>query len=927
MTNKTRKRFWPVALMSLAVLGVLAMVVALSAVQPQATQAHECDSTTMTAEEFAACDRDHRAAGLDPNDPNHEHATATPPPEPPSPVEMGVITGMGSTSSSSTSGSSTVEIKLQIADLTHDVAVGGSIVLYLEDDYQEPDEISASDVFFVSEPAETVTGNGARVFTTVDPVIATSDYFTPDKKDISIQVFVPDMCRNATTECEGDNGLLAGDTITMVVTKSAGIKNPSEEGTHSTGFAVLPATHTGSVPGDFNGRDGDDEPMTLGVKEFTSVNTLGTARKITLSDVDNSRGYELTVTGSGFKNGTTAAVFVLNRAPDRVAWWNALNCREMVAAVGLTYDGVADSDEGMPKTDPMDSPNAAAYCVMYDGLMDTEEVKALSTVRKIGECKDIIDNGTNAGSGLVGSDDKVAVTFEVTVPTFAPGNVNHICMIDGTGKASYGDIEDFNLQPSIAVVPGTVNTGDTVNVFAQDFMNEGAGFSGLKIGGSVNAPNDEPLSSFITDREPISNGSGSVTFEVPGGLGGTLRIDAAWGDVEEDSTITIGGAELISSKTGVLPNETITITGNGFGTQTCIPFSHFKLDNVPLIVHDDSAAERCGTRTEKGVEVSNSGQFVATLILWPYGKDPASNPSLIPGTHKLSVVDTDDFEAEISLTIEEPTISVAPDVAGPRDYITVTGENWAVDNLDHSLSDPITVVIEDYQNGRTYPVYADSVGRFTVEHRVHRRVAIPDTVQVKANYDEGKVVKIGSFSVPASTITVTPGEGQPGDMVTLTAANMPVYTEADYVEIGGTTYQDPGVNTDRDGNITVEDVLIPGLDPGVYSVVINVDGTIAIGEVSVLAESSAAGAPAMLPGAVENLGDSLVAIFHFDDVGKVWSFYDPRPEFSELNTLTEMVNGEAYWILVSETVEDVVLNNKVRSLTCRGDDCWNLEVW
>ena len=79
---------------------------------------------------------------------------------------------------------------------------------------------------------------------------------------------------------------------------------------------------------------------------------------------------------------------------------------------------------------------------------------------------------------------------------------------------------------------------------------------------------------------------------------------------------------------------------------------------------------------------------------------------------------------------------------------------------------------------------------------------------------------------------------------------------------------DPGVNTDRDGNVTVEDVLIPGLDPGVYSVVINVDGTIAIGEINVLAESSAAGAPAELPGAVESLGDSLVAIFHFDDVGK-----------------------------------------------------------
>ena len=44
------------------------------------------------------------------------------------------------------------------------------------------------------------------------------------------------------------------------------------------------------------------------------------------------------------------------------------------------------------------------------------------------------------------------------------------------------------------------------------------------------------------------------------------------------------------------------------------------------------------------------------------------------------------------------------------------------------------------------------------------------------------------------------------------------------LSIGGTE-TDPGVNTDRDGNITIEDVLIPGLDPGVYSVVINVDNT------------------------------------------------------------------------------------------------------
>ena len=53
------------------------------------------------------------------------------------------------------------------------------------------------------------------------------------------------------------------------------------------------------------------------------------------------------------------------------------------------------------------------------------------------------------------------------------------------------------------------------------------------------------------------------------------------------------------------------------------------------------------------------------------------------------------------------------------------------------------------------------------------------------------MAKIGSFAVPASTIEVTPGEGQPGDMISLTAGNMKVYTEVDYVSIGGTTLQRP----------------------------------------------------------------------------------------------------------------------------------------
>ena len=46
------------------------------------------------------------------------------------------------------------------------------------------------------------------------------------------------------------------------------------------------------------------------------------------------------------------------------------------------------------------------------------------------------NKGTGVGGALVGSDDKVNVTFEVTAPTFQPGNVNYICMADGEGRMS-----------------------------------------------------------------------------------------------------------------------------------------------------------------------------------------------------------------------------------------------------------------------------------------------------------------------------------------------------------------------------------------------------------------------------------------------------------------------------------------------------------
>ena len=929
MNSKTRKRIWPVSLvMALAIIGMMATVVLST--NPGTAQAQGlCDTasgaTLQALIESGVCPDDSNTAA----DQSGLCDTATGATLQ-ALIDSGVCAGDPSSSgdmitSDSSSGGGAPEFKVVIDSLPMNLAVGSSIVLYLEDDYQEPETIPASSVYFVATGGDVKqqvkTGSGARVYATTAPKIDTDAYFDADKSDISIRVFIPDMCTSSTDDCQGQNGVYATQMLTMVVEDGSGVKNPTEAGSHSAAFKIL--LPTDSLPG----------PAAVD-KDFE----LKTVAKIALSDVDNSRGYELAVTGSGFNDGTTATAWVLGRKPTTEEWWNALSCAEMNALV--------DPDKAVTDAEMGTSP-----CTMYVGLSAAH--KALVDAADIttgyaemGVCRVIIDKGTAVADGLVGSDDTVVVSFEVTVPTFSAGKHNYICMNDGEDRQSDTDVEDFHLEPSIRVVPTTVSSGDTVNVFAQDYPFTGSSLTQLKLAGIDVYNSEEGLNAVANLRnQSLVNGSAAISFEVPGSvndspLQGTVRVDARWGtpgsdgvcNVDSDSTctsedakITVTGSELTSSVTDVLPNDSITITGNGFGSQTCIDVGNIQLDGVALQVDDESTFS-CRDGAYKAVEVSNSGQFVATITIWPEDTSAgADNPTLISGTHTLDVEDSAGFVGSTRLTIAEPTISVVPDVVGPRDYVVITGTNWPIDNSDNSNSGLVTVVISDDANARTYSVYPDNVGRFTIEHRVSKDVAIPSTNQVKGSHSD--VVKIGSFRVPAATVTVTPNQGQPGDKVTLSATDMKPYAEADYVKVGGTTYSDPGANTDIDGNITIEDVLVPGLDPGTYSVIIDVDGTVAIGELEVLAEDSAAGSGAELPGALGELGDDLVRVFHFNGVDKSWDFYDPRPDFADLNTLTTLVNGEPYWVLVSDGQEDVVLNNRARTLTCVGGDCWNQIVW
>ena len=835
------------------------------------------------------------------------------------PPDISGLTFSAVIKSDSTTSSGGPELKVVFDTLTEDLPVGSSIVLYLEDDFQEPDSIPASSVYFVADsPTNVQTGKGARVYPTIAPSLKTGAYLDADKKDIAVRVFIPDMCTDSGASgeenpCAGPNGPEGGQRLTLVIENTSGIKNPSEAGTHSVYFDVLGSAD--SIPSASNVRERNDalRDMDTAAKEMTppgmanNEQTVSTVAKVGLSAVNNKRGYEMIVTGTGYNDGTTATAYVLSM-PTAAQWWDSLDCAEMNMVAGS-----------------MDT-EGNGYCRMYANLGATEmtvvktKFDALKPGFKLGAngCDVVVANGTSIGTATVGGDDTAAIPVTITVPTFKPGKTNYICISDGESRGSGADVEIFGLDDRIRVVPEEVNAGDTVTLFAEDFIyKSGAAnsFFQLKLGNEV-------VSHSINAIGP--DGSASGTFVMPATIGGNpiagiIRVDAQWGDKDgpkADTKITVKPAGLTLTRTEARANESITIQGNGFSNTSEIRPENITIDDVALMVDADSLRDDV-------VKISNGGQFVATIYLWP--ESSTTNPALVTGTHTIRVEDEHGFVGTTPLTILEPTITVVPLVAGPRDIVVIRGENFPVDNLEGGAVKAVEITVKDSRE-RNYSEIPDGSGRFVVEHRVSSNVAIPSVATIKATYGS-EITKTGSFQVPEAIITVEPALAAPGDSLTLSVGGMPVYASVDSITIGGReTLGNQNINTDREGAVTAEGIVVPGLDPGIFSVQLEVNDIVAIGQVEIVSEGPT-GLANPLPGAMEAIGDELVRVFYFNGVDKTWSFFDPRPEFDGLNTLTTMVSGQPYWILVSEDVDDVVLNNKTRNLTCVGGDCWNQLVW
>ena len=772
-------------------------------------------------------------------------------------------------SNSSTSGGAGVEMKLTIGSLPMDAVDGSSVELFLEDDFQVPDSIDRGAVYFTVPGGGDDQNNGGRVYAQYAVEIDDDEHFTANKKDYAIRVFIPDM---NDADDSGYDGPEMGQMVNLVFTKAAGIKNPTEAGTHSVGYKVLGP---------------DAEPnKTAGIVQ---LGTVATNAKISLSDEDAGRGKEITITGSGFNDGTGAEARV----------W-----------VGTE----ADKDR----------------------------------VKDPAFCRQIMQNGEKLGAAPVGSDDKFTITFTVHQDEFDAGAVNYICAADSEAGDPRGasEVKVFKLEASVSASPASASFGDEVTIKPRDF---GFAISKITFGPShvwmaseANTGMTGCATAYVAGDER-SDGSTIVcmkekdgsdyVFELPGGLDEQIQI-AVTDKHPTDETLTPGhqtkriymgvvASGLTLSKSEVAPNESIVISGNGFNRGVKIMVSKITIDGEVLDV-DDAGTE--GVRANRYVTTTSNGTFTVTARVWAMG---STNPALDDDTYTVKVVDEQGFEGEADITVKEPSIMVSPDTASPRDFIIISGENWPVTTAD--LDNEVAITIhkgETYQRTRSASV--DGNGRFRYEYQLPAGVRIGDDqkVQVRFDGDGGDIEEDATFAVTEAELGVMPAAAAPGQTISVNIEGMPPYTLVAHVKIDGANrIGGRNVNTDRDGNATVGDILVPFLDPGFYPVEVKVGDETRVAQLEVLSEAIVPGVAATLPGAVSDLGDNLEAIFHFNNTNKEWTFFDPRPEFADLNTLTELNGGQPYWVLVGESQDDVDWNGRLDSFTCAAGDCWNLKIW
>ncbi len=690
-----------------------------------------------------------------------------------------------------------------------------------------------------------------------------------------------------------------GHKITVVIRTTAGISNPTESKSY-------------------------EAQVEFGTNKFEDVEGLFVPRVVGLDEDKGGRGDTLTVTGKGYKNGTTVTFWRDEMTP--VMWHKGTDMSDDMVRLRYMYKAdyetavMADPKRGSHMLPLPDTDNKVPW--NHDGNNSTPLVMTL--VAPNGS-KDA--NEERLCSAVADGQDVASCEFEVTNPPFVGGGKsNYVNGVDGRGNPAYknGDNDQrFLLEPSILATPNGGSPGEVMLVQLADFT-PGVGVDHVELSRRDICGGTAVTDSGIAITCPGStDGSGNVNISVvipnwaePGKQ--ELRVHTTDG-AKDNVTVDISGPVITPTPRMVVANQRVSLVGSGFFAGAKIGDCDDCGNAAITIGGDPIAWARINGNDD--VNVDNGGNWSAAVDL------PLTSATTASGKRTIRVTDSKGRTGTVDITIPGREVTITPTTGRVGTQAVVRGKYFPSKNDDGDSFN--VVIIYDAGNGKQATVTAvpDASGAFETPLRIPTTAGIPSTNTVKVEFDDSnnvKVVTTVTHDVPEGAISLSADSGSSGSKVTISGEGFKAFVPVQSVKVGNIEVTpSPNPSTDGQGMLSFE-ITIPGLDNGIQTVEVKVSGTTASLGFTVRPSGVSAGDIKASAEAIMNLEENFVRAFNFNNDTKSWTIYSPEaPADSDL---TSFITGESYLILIRES-QEVILNGKTRNLTCASDNCWNQIVW
>jgi len=325
------------------------------------------------------------------------------------------------------------------------------------------------------------------------------------------------------------------------------------------------------------------------------------------------------------------------------------------------------------------------------------------------------------------------------------------------------------------------------------------------------------LSGSLASLSATTHDNNSFPWTVPtvAPLGAQLEsvIEAVYNSQTRETPI------ISLSDTAAVPNQSLTITGSGFSPgsdvvicQHGITIGATAADISPNSI--DGIGAPCGD-AESFIEVTAAGSFLVSVTI------PIDLVTFEGATVQVNVVEKAKagLEATTLLEIKKRNITVTPRISRPLSDLALMGNGFPADHK-------IEFVYDCEVATSTGDIFTDLLGRFATILRVPARCPIPSISDIVATTSLANIQNppiIVQHFVPEAIVELNLSNGPPGTLITITGKGFRAFTSLEAITLGGLgVLGGRTINTDRNGDLSAGDFLIPALEEGVHEVLVEV---------------------------------------------------------------------------------------------------------